>query len=60
MASTSRPMSAAHRAVIRDPEASAASTTSVPCDKPAMIRFRFGKLAAVGEVPSGNSLISSP
>ncbi len=60
MANTSRPCSAARRAVISEPEASAASTTSVPCDRPEMMRLRLGKLAASGGVPSGYSLTSRP
>lgn len=34
------------RAVISEPEANAASTTRVPCDRPEMMRLRLGKLAA--------------
>ncbi len=44
------------RAVISEPDCSAASTTSVPCDKPAMMRLRCGKFAASGGVPNGYSL----
>ena len=43
IANTSRPCSAASRAVISDPLCSAASTTSVPTDRPLMIRLRRGK-----------------
>ncbi len=42
---TSRPASAAIRAVISDPERGAASTTTVPSASPAMIRLREGKKA---------------
>jgi len=51
IANTSRPCSAASRAVMSEPEAGAASTTSVPRDKPAMMRLRCGKLGASGGVP---------
>ena len=37
---TSRPASAASRAVISDPDRGAASTTTVPTARPAMIRLR--------------------
>ena len=60
MANTSRPCSTASRAVINEPDANAASTTSVPCDSPAMMRLRLGKLAARGGVPRGYSLIRMP
>ncbi len=40
-ANTSRPYSAAWRAVISEPDCSAASTTSVPRDRPAMMRLRM-------------------
>ncbi len=57
MANTSRPCSLAKRAVIKEPEARAASTTKVPHDRPAMDRgCVLGKLAASGGVPKGNSL----
>jgi hypothetical protein len=42
-AKTSRPCSAAKRAVIKDPERRAASTITLPCARPAMIRLRRGK-----------------
>ncbi len=42
-AMTSRPNSAASRAVISAPLRSAASTTTTPRDSPAMTRFRSGK-----------------
>ena len=46
MAKTSRPATPASRAVISDPDFCAASTTSVPWLRPAMMRFRCGKHAA--------------
>ena len=46
MANTSRPCSAASRAVISEPLWRAASTTSVPRLRPLMMRLRRGKLAA--------------
>ncbi len=60
IAKTSRPASRAWRAVISEPEGSAASTTSVPRASPAMMRLRCGKFGASGGVPSGNSLSSRP
>src|SRR5438132_12247607 len=44
MANTSRPWSAALRAVMREPEASAASTTRQPCASPLIKRLRRGKV----------------
>jgi hypothetical protein len=38
----------------------AASTTSVPCDRPAMMRLRRGKVAAAAAVPGGNSETTAP
>lgn len=60
MAKTSRPCSAASRAVISVPLRSAASTTSTPRASPAMIRLRRGKLEASGGVPSANSETIAP
>jgi hypothetical protein len=60
MAKTSRPASAASRAVIREPLRGAASTTRQPRASPAMMRLRRGKLWATAGVPSGNSLITAP
>ena len=60
MANTSRPCSAASRAVTSEPDLSAASTTSVPSDSPEMMRLRRGKLAGNGGVPKVYSLSSSP
>ena len=47
-ANSSRPASWARRAVIRLPERSAASTTTTPSARPAMIRLRRGKWRACG------------
>ena len=60
IANTSLPCSAASRAVISEPDCSAASTTSVPRDRPAMMRLRLGKFWLSGGVPSGNSLTIRP
>lgn len=60
IANTSRPCSVASLAVISEPDARAASTTSVPCDRPEMMRLRLGKLGANGGVPRGYSLTSKP
>ena len=60
MANTSLPCSDASRAVIREPDSSAASTTRVLWDSPAMMRLRRGKLAANGGVPRGYSLSITP
>ena len=59
-ANTSRPCSKAMRAVIKDPLRKAASTTNIPKDKPLMIRFRLGKLAACGGERVGNSETMEP
>ena len=56
---TSRPASPASRAVMSEPERGAASTTTVPSDRPAMMRLREGKLRASGCVPGGCSATSS-
>jgi len=60
MASTSRPISSASRAVMSDPDCTAASTTKVPCVNAATRRLRFGKLEGNGPVPSRNSLSTKP
>src|SRR6266852_3456327 len=60
MASTSRPCSAARRAVMSEPESRAASTTRQPRARPEMRRLRRGKFPALGGVPSGNSDTSAP
>ena len=57
---TSRPASAASRAVISDPDRGAASITTVPALIPAMIRLRYGKCRARGSVPGGISAMTSP
>ncbi len=48
------------RAVISEPDSSAASTTSVPREMPAISRLRRGKLSGTGGAPSGYSLATSP
>src|SRR6267378_82949 len=60
MASTSRPCSAARRAVMSEPESRVASTTRQPRARPEMRRLRRGKFPALGGVPSGNSETSAP
>ena len=60
IANTSRPASAARRAVMSDPDCSAASTTSVPRARPAMMRFLTGKFASSAGVPIANSLTTTP
>ena len=60
MANTSRPMSVAIWAVMSEPDASEASTTKVPADKPAMMRLRLGKLARSANVPNANSDNNKP
>ena len=57
---TSRPSSAACRAVISEPLRRAASTTRVPRESAAIIRLRRGKLARTGALPRGCSLSTSP
>jgi hypothetical protein len=59
-ANTSRPWSAAVRAVISEPDGMAASTTRQPRARPLIRRLRRGKLRAAGAAPSGNSDSSSP
>ena len=59
-ANTSRPISWAMRAVIRLPERGAASTTTTPSDRPAMMRLRRGKWRACGAVPGGASVTTAP
>ncbi len=60
IANTSRPASAARRAVMSEPDCTAASTTSVPRARPAMMRFLIGKFSASAGVPIANSLTTSP
>ena len=50
-AMTSRPASAASRAVISEPDFGAASITIVPAASPAMMRLRRGKWRACGLRP---------
>ena len=63
---TSRPSSSAKSAVIRAPERSRASTTTVAVQRPAMIRFRAGKRHGAGSsrprtpTRSGRSPRSAP
>src|SRR5207302_8647637 len=59
-AKTSRFCSSAHRAVMRVPEYSAASTTSTAIDMPLMIRLRIGKFCGAANDPRGNSEMSAP
>ena len=54
-ANTSRPCSSAIRAVIREPERRAASTTTTPSASPEISRLRRGKSRARGSQPSGIS-----
>ena len=60
MAKTSRPYSAAMRAVIRDPDWAAASMTSTPRDRPEISLLRRGKLVAMAGVPKGCSDTMQP
>ena len=59
-ANTSRPASSASRAVMSEPERSAASTTTTPSDMPAMIRLRRGKSRARGSQPKAISETRAP
>ena len=59
-ANTSRPCSAAIRAVISEPERCAASTTTTPSAAPEIRRLRRGKSRARGTWPSGISEIAAP
>ena len=54
-ANTSRPKSAASRAVMSEPERRDASTTTTPAESPAMMRLRIGKFCGRGSVPGGYS-----
>ena len=60
IANTSRPASAASRAVMSEPDCTAASTTSVPRASPAMMRLRIGKFSGSAGVPIANSLTTQP
>ena len=55
MANTSRPCSAAARAVMSEPDASAASTTRQPRARPLIRRLRRGKLRRRAACRAGNS-----
>ncbi|MNC43539.1 hypothetical protein D3C75_924070 [compost metagenome] len=59
-ANTSRYSPSAYLAVMREPLLAAASTTTVPRDKPAIIRFRWGNSPCAAGVPGGYSDRSSP
>ena len=56
-AKTSRPCSPAKRAVISEPERSAASTTTTPSEMPEIRRLRRGKSLPRGEKPGARSLM---
>ena len=55
MAKSSRPISAARRAVLSDPVGTVASTTSIPIARAAIGRSRRGKLWARAAAPSARS-----
>src|SRR5262249_2234676 len=59
-ANTSRPCSPAKRAVISEPERSAASTTTTPSEIPEIRRLQRGKSFPRGEKPGARSLMRSP
>ena len=59
-AKTSRPCSAAKRAVISAPLRRGASTMTTALLNPLMMRLRGGKLLASGRVPSAYSLMTAP
>ena len=59
-AKTSRPCSAARRAVISEPERFAASTMTTPSASPEISRLRRGKSRARGSQPSGISESAAP
>ena len=59
-ANTSRPCSAAMRAVISVPDRRAASTMTTPSETPEMMRLRRGKSLARGTKPGGCSLTRQP
>ena len=59
-AKTSRPCSAAMRAVISEPDRCAASTTTTPIAAPEIRRLRRGKSRASGTCPIGISEIAPP
>jgi hypothetical protein len=57
---TSRPCSAARRAVISEPDCGAASTTTTPRLRPEIRRLRRGKWRACGTALSGRSETIAP
>src|SRR5687768_4798421 len=59
-ANTSRFCSIASRAVIKEPEFSAASTTTMPRLSPLMMRLRYGKFSDTGGVFNGNCVTMAP
>jgi len=59
-AKTSRPCSPAKRAVISEPDRSAASTTTTPIEMPEIRRLRRGKSLPLGAKPGLRSLSRSP
>ena len=59
-APTKRPSSIAKSAVIRDPERSLPSTTTVPAPSAAMRRLRAGKVQRRGGSPGGSSETTQP
>ena len=59
-AKTSRPCSAASRAVISEPERNAASTTMTPSARPEISRLRRGKSRLRGSRSSGISETAAP
>jgi len=59
-ANTSRPCSPANRAVISEPDRSAASTTTTPSEIPEFRQLWRGESFPRGEKPGARSLIRSP
>ena len=59
-AKTSRPSSSAKSAVIRAPDRSRASTTTVASERAAMIRLRAGNRQGAGSTPGGYSETTAP
>ncbi len=59
-ANTSRPCSAALRAVISEPLSSAPSVTTTPLDNPLTIRFLAGNIPLLGRSPKGISDMTAP
>ena len=60
MANTSRPGSAARRAVMSEPTVRAASTTRVPSDEPGDDAVAAREVSRCGTVRGGNSDTSAP